>query len=122
MKKIDEQIAKECKKFINGTYIIAFIQMIITLISAFYFFKVPIKMENMMKCVCIYFVILTNIYYVIGTLILDILFGETLGYIFQVVMNAGNGIQIIPAILIVLIVYIYSIISQMNETLKNIEI
>lgn len=133
-RKIDEQIAKERKKFINGTYIIAFIQMIITLISTFYFIKIPIIMDSMLKCVILYstvfltswcfvkeqysnkyFTILTNIYYISGTIIWCILFGKMLGYVFQVVIEAGNKAQIIPAILIVLIIYMYTVFLKLMK-------
>lgn len=39
-----------------------------------------------------------------------------LGCVFQVVIEAGNKAQIIPAILIV---YVYAAFSQINENLRN---
>ena len=62
---------------------------------------------------------ITNIYYILGTLINNILFGMLMGIAFQAIIEIGNGEQIIPAILTVILVYMYSIFSNMSEFLKK---
>ncbi len=64
---------------------------------------------------------ITNIYYILGTLINNILFGMLMGIAFQAIIEIGNGEQIIPAILTVILVYMYSIFSNMSEFLKKIK-
>ena len=64
---------------------------------------------------------ITNIYYILGTLINNILFGMLMGIAYQAIIEIGNGEQIIPAILTVILVYMYSIFSNMSEFLKKIK-
>lgn len=44
-----------------------------------------------------------NLYYIFGMLVSDILFGMTLGNFFHFIIEAGNGRQIIPAILVTML-------------------
>lgn len=44
-----------------------------------------------------------------------------MGIAFQAIIEIGNGEQIIPAILTVILVYMYSIFSNMSEFLKKIK-
>ncbi len=53
-----------------------------------------------------------NLYYIFGMLVSDILFGMTLGNFFHFIIEAGNGRQIIPAILVTMLTYVYSIFSN----------
>lgn len=52
-------------------------------------------------------------------LVSDILFGMTLGNFFHFIIEAGNGRQIIPAILVTMLAYVYSIFSNVSEFLKR---
>ena len=60
-----------------------------------------------------------NLYYIFGMLVSDILFGMTLGNFFHFIIEAGNGRQIIPAILVTMLAYVYSIFSNMSGFLKR---
>ena len=52
-------------------------------------------------------------------LVTDVLFGMALGNFFQFIIEAGNDEEIIATILAVILVYVYSIFSNMNEFLKK---
>ncbi|WP_283573197.1 hypothetical protein [Ligilactobacillus aviarius] len=138
--RIDKEVEKERRKFVYGTYIITLIDVLIMLGIAFYSVKNNrlISFENVMKYIIIYFILyrgswlftkknynykvfstITNIYYILGTLINNILFGMLMGIAFQAIIEIGNGEQIIPAILTVILVYMYSIFSNMSEFLKK---
>lgn len=140
--RIDKEVEKERRKFVYGTYIITLIDVLIMLGVAFYSVKNNrlISFENVMKYIIIYFILyrgswfftkkiynykvfstITNIYYILGTLINNILFGMLMGIAFQAIIEIGNGEQIIPAILTVILVYMYSIFSNMSEFLKKIK-
>lgn len=140
--RVDKEVEKERRKFVYGTYIITFIDVLIMLGIAFYSVKNNrlISFENVMKYIIIYFILyrgswfftkkiynykvfstITNIYYILGTLINNILFGMLMGIAFQAIIEIGNGEQIIPAILTVILVYMYSIFSNMSEFLKKIK-
>lgn len=60
-----------------------------------------------------------NLYYIFGMLVSDILFGMTLGNFFHFIIEAGNGRQIIPAILVTMLTYVYSIFSNISGFLKR---
>ncbi len=138
--RVDKEVEKERRKFVYGTYIITLIDVLIMLGIAFYSVKNNrlISFENIMKYIIIYFILyrgswfftkkiynykvfstITNIYYILGTLINNILFGMLMGIAFQAIIEIGNGEQIIPAILTVILVYMYSIFSNMSEFLKK---
>ena len=138
--RIDKEVEKERRKFVYGTYIITLIDVLIMLGIAFYSVKNNrlISFENVMKYIIIYFILyrgswlftkknynykvfstITNIYYILGTLINNILFGMLMGIAFQAIIEIGNGEQIIPVILTVILVYMYSIFSNMSEFLKK---
>lgn len=140
--RVDKEVEKERRKFVYGTYIITLIDVLIMLGIAFYSVKNNrlISFENVMKYIIIYFILyrgswfftkkiynykvfstITNIYYILGTLINNILFGMLMGIAFQAIIEIGNGEQIIPAILTVILVYMYSIFSNMSEFLKKIK-
>lgn len=125
--RVDKEVEKERRKFVYGTYIITLIDVLIMLGIAFYSVKNNrlISFENVMKYIIIYFILyrgswfftkkiynykvfstITNIYYILGTLINNILFGMLMGIAFQAIIEIGNGEQIIPAILTVILVYI----------------
>ena len=118
--RVDKEVEKERRKFVYGTYIITLIDVLIMLGIAFYSVKNNrlISFENIMKYIIIYFILyrgswfftkkiynykvfstITNIYYILGTLINNILFGMLMGIAFQAIIEIGNGEQIIPAIL-----------------------
>ena len=52
-------------------------------------------------------------------LVSDILFGMTLGNFFHFIIEAGNGRQIIPAILVTMLTYVYSIFLNISGFLKR---
>lgn len=60
-----------------------------------------------------------NLYYIFGMLVSDILFGMTLGNFFHFIIEAGNGRQIIPVILVTMLTYVYSIFSNISGFLKR---
>lgn len=60
-----------------------------------------------------------NLYYIFGMLVSDILFGMTLGNFFHFIIEAGNGRQIIPAILVTMLTYVYSIFLNISGFLKR---
>ena len=60
-----------------------------------------------------------NLYYIFGMLVSEILFGMTLGNFFHFIIEAGNGRQIIPAILVTMLTYVYSIFSNISGFLKR---
>lgn len=60
-----------------------------------------------------------NLYYIFGMLVSNILFGMTLGNFFHFIIEAGNGRQIIPAILVTMLTYVYSIFSNISGFLKR---
>lgn len=60
-----------------------------------------------------------NLYYIFGMLVSDILFGMTLRNFFHFIIEAGNGRQIIPAILVTMLTYVYSIFSNISGFLKR---
>lgn len=136
--RVDKEIEKERRKFVYGTYIISTINVLFTLIVAFYLVKNNKFINNAMKYLVIVFLpymlswyftkdkynnklftIITNLYYVFGILVTVMLFGMVLGNFFQFIIEAGNSEEIIPAILAVILVYVYSIFSNMSEFLKS---
>lgn len=60
-----------------------------------------------------------NLYYIFGMLVSDILFGMTLRNFFHFIIEAGNGRQIIPAILVTMLTYVYSIFLNISGFLKR---
>lgn len=136
--RIDKEVEKERRKFVYGTYIISTINVLLTLIVAFYLVKNDQFVDNAVKYTVIIFfpyllslyftkkiynkklvTIVVNLYYIFGMLVSDILFGMTLGNFFHFIIEAGNGRQIIPAILVTMLTYVYSIFSNISGFLKR---
>lgn len=135
--RVDKEVEKERRKFVYGAYIISTINVLFTLIVAFYLVKNDQFVDNAVKYTVIIFPIFTfiilckkiynkklvtiivNLYYIFRMLVSDILFGMTLGNFFHFIIEAGNGRQIIPAILVTMLAYVYSIFSNVSEFLKR---
>ena len=135
--RIDKEVEKRRQGFTYGTYIISTINVLLTLTVAFYLVKNDQFVDNAVDYTVIIFshiyfrytlqkiynkklaTIIVNLYYIFGMLVSDILFGMTLENFFHFIIEAGNGRQIIPAILVTMLTYVYSIFSNMSGFLKR---
>lgn len=136
--RIDKEVEKERRNFINGAYLITLIQILVMLITAFYFTIIQKKVDEIFKYAVIYniiylplffftkekysrklFTILINTYYIVGMIIDDIIFGIILGNIFQLIIDTGEGKQIIPAILMVIAFFMISIFSNIFRNIRK---